>query len=266
VGGSLPNSFFLNLPFVDQSTIMVWNVSRTRLFFEGIDYLVFRNGALTGIQRITTSTIDPVVVVDYRAVPTPAGSYQALTDQFGVRVDLFDHLWGIYGRAQWFVNNAPNDMRVQDIISYTVGTDVTWRWLRAGAEYEIYNATYSTYRVARLFQGATFNLDDASSLSLEASQSWTDYTDADRTQQEYRFITRYHRTLSSSFWLNVDGGVDFLSDTGLSNRTLAVFRPSIRYAVGRTTINAEYDFEYTGYQTTQQTARHLFRLSVKRVF
>ena len=266
VGGSTPNSFFLNQPFVDESTIMVWNVTRTRLYFRGIDYVVFRNGALTGIQRIVTSTIDPVVLVDYRAAPSPAGSYEALTDQFGVRVNLFDNLWGIYGRAQWFVNNAPQDMRVQDVISYLAGTEVTWRWLRAGAEYEIYNATYSDYRVARLFQGLTFGLDDASSLSLEASQSWTDYTDADRTQQEYRFIARYHRALTSSFWLNVDGGVDYLTDTDLASRTLAVFRPSIRYVVGRTTINAEYDFEYAGYETLQQTRRHLFRLSVKRVF
>lgn len=266
VGSGTPNSFFLNLPFVDESTITVWNVSRTRMYFRGIDYLVFRNGSLTGIQRITTSDIDLVVGVDYRAAPTPAGSYESLIDQFGIRFDLLDNLWGVYGRAQWFVNNAPQDLRVQDIVSYTVGTDVTWRWLRAGAEYEIYDSTYSSYRVARLFQSATFNLDEASSLSLEFSQSWTDYTDADRTQQEYRFITRYHRNLSSRLWLNIDGGVDFLSDSTLVNRTLAVFRPSLRYVVGRTTINAEYDFEYNSYMNTQQTARHLFRLSVKRVF
>ena len=266
VGGGVPNTFFLNIPFVDESTIMVWNVSRTRLYYQGIDYLVFRNGSLTGIQRITTSDIDLVVVVDYRAVPTPAGSYESLTDQFGIRFDLYDNLWGLYGRAQWFVNNAPRNMLVQDIVSYTAGTDVTWRWLRAGAEYEIYDATYSSYRVARLFQGATFSLDEASSLSLEFSQSWTDYTDADRTQQEYRFITRYHRNLSSRFWLNVDGGVDFVSYSYAADRTLAVFRPSIRYTVGRTTINAEYDFEYTGYLNTQTQQRHLFRLSVKRVF
>ncbi len=266
VGGSTPNSFFLNLPFVDETTIVVWNVTRTRLYFRGIDYLVFRNGSLTGIQRIVTSDIDLAVVVDYRAAPTPAGSYESLTDQCGVRFDFLDNLWGVYGRAQWFMNNAPRDLRVQDVVSYTVGTDVTWRWMRAGAEYAIYDSTYSSYRVARLFQGASFDLDEASSLSLEFSQSWTDYTDADRAQQEYRFITRYHRNLSSRLWLNVDAGVDFLNDSALVNRTLAVFRPSIRYVVGRTTINAEYDFEYNAYMNTQQQARHLFRVSVKRVF
>lgn len=265
IGSGTPDSFFLNLPYVDEATIMVWNVGRTRLYIRGIDYTVFRNGALTGIRRVTGSDIDNIVVADYRAAPSPAGSYESFSDHLGVRFELFDNLWGVYGRAQWFLNNAPPDLLVQDITSYTFGTDVTWRWLRAGAEYEIYDSTFSSYRATRLFEGATFALDDASSFGLDFTQSWTDYINSDDSLEEYRFIARYHRNFSSRLVVNVDAGVDFQRGMG-PDRTLAVFRPALRYQVGRTTINAEYNLEYSGYLDIQHQQRHLFLLSIKRVF
>jgi hypothetical protein len=263
-GAGVPNSFFLNLPNVDQSTIKVWNVGRTQLYVEGIHYTVFQNGDLTAIQAILTSGIDLNVVVDYSAQPTPAGHYETLTDSAGVRFEFWNNHWGIFARYSSFINDAPKELNVPDLNLYQVGTDFLWRRLRAGVDYTYYDSSLSSYKTARAFENLASNLDQDSSISLDLSQMWTRYIDAHREETDYRFLTHYHRRLTPRLRLDAEGGFDLRSGEG-ADQTLATVRLGIDYAVGKTTFKAGYDYEYSLFLNNEERNNHRFVVSVKRI-
>jgi hypothetical protein len=263
--GAPPGSFFLNLPNVNHASIRVWNVGRTQLFVEGIHYLVFQNGSLTQIQSITASGIPNSVVVDYQAEPTPPGHYETLTDSVGVRLELWNNIWGLYARYSSFVNNAPIELNVPDLQLYDVGTDLHYQWARAGAEYSVYDSTLSSYDAARLYEAAGFNLDRDSSLSLDFSQTWTKYVTAHRRETDYRFITQYRRRLTDHLRTDLEGGFDLRSGPGV-DQTLVTVRAGIDYVIGRTIMKFGYDFEYNIFLDNEVRTKNAFILSIKRVF
>jgi hypothetical protein len=268
LGGAPPDSFFLNLPNVNEATIVVTDDSdRQPAYLRGLDYDVTRNGVSTLIRRLSGSRIPAgaTVLVDYEAEPSASGSYEALSETFQVRFDLWNNLWGLYGRVNLFVNNAPRELLAQNLRSYTFGTDLTWRWLNAGAEYEIYDSDQSRYRAARLFQSFSFSPDPVSSLSLSFSQSWTDYTDAHRQEQDFRFITRYRRAVSGSLALDLEGGVAIRQGPGV-DRTLATVRPGLEYSVGKTSLKVGYEFEHEIFLDTEERTKHMFFIRARRVF
>lgn len=267
-GGAPPGAFFLNAPNVKEGTIVVTDETDNPLAYRrGIDYDVVLNGDRTLITRIGGSRIPAgaVVLVDYEAEPTGAGAYEALTDTFQIRLDLWNNLWGVYNRVSLSLNNADRDLRVQNLVSYAVGTDVSWRFLRTGAEYEAYDSDLSKYQSLRFFESFTFNLDESSRLSLDFSQGFVDYIDADRQEENYRFITRFHHAFSSQLRVDLEGGVDLRRGSGF-DQTLATARPGLEYVIGKTTIKAGYDFEYDLYLENEERTKHLFFVRARRVF
>jgi hypothetical protein len=267
-GGAGLESFFLNLPNVMEFTIVVTDANDSQpAFFPGIDYSVSLLGGRTLIQRLPGSRIPSgsVVLVDYHADPTAAGSYDALSEAFQIRFDLWRNLWGIYARMNLYANNAPSDLRVQSLTSYAFGSDVSWRWMRAGIEFEIYDSDQADYQSLRLFQALTFRPDPASSLALQFSEGWTEYIDAKRTEENYRFVMIYHRSLSRRLRLSLDGGIHIRRGRGVE-QTLATVRPSLDYVIGVTTMRAGYDYEHQVFLNSEERSRHLFTLRVTRKF
>ena len=267
VGGSGLDSFFLNLPNVMQFTIVVRDPNNSAFYVRGIDYGITTIGPQTLIERIPGSRIPAgsTVLVDYQIVPTSAGSYEALNELFQIRFDLFQNLWGLYARVNLYDNNARMDLRVQSLMSYSFGSDVTWNWLRAGAEYEIYDSSFSDYRAIRLFQSFSFRPDPESSWGVNFSESWTDYTDSNRKEQNYRFITLYHRALTQRLRLDLNGGVHVRRGENV-DETLAAARPGIDYVLGKTSVRAEYDYEHQLFLNREERDKHLFLIRIKRVF
>jgi len=266
--GSPPGTFFLNLPNVNTATIVVTDESHTQPgWVRGIDYGIQQNGERTLIVRLPGSRIGltDTVLVDYQATPVGSGQYQAITDTVQVRLDLYKNLWGIYSRVNLFLNDADPNLRVPNIVSYAFGTDISWRWLRSGAEYEIYDSDLSHYTAARLFESASFNLDADSALSIDFSQTWTDYIDAHRQEEDYRFVSRFHQNVTPHLRFDVEGGIDLRRGEGV-DQTLATVRPGLDYVIGKTSIKAGYDFEYNLFLDREERTRHLFFLRVKRVF
>src|SRR6185369_14315946 len=107
----------------------------------------------------------------------------------------------------------------------------------------VYDSTESDYQAARLFQSFAFHPDEASNLSIDFTESWVDYTSAHRQEQAFQAITRYHRRLSRRFGLDAEAGVSFRRGAGV-DQTLATVRPSLKYVIGKTVIDAGYDYEY----------------------
>ncbi len=268
VGGSGLESFFLNLPNVMQFTIVVSDQNDSApAFVLGIDYDVRTVGTQTLVERLPGSriTAGSLVLVDYEVVPANSGSYESLNELFQIRFDLYKNFWGLYARVNLYENNAERDLRVQNLMSYNFGTDINWRWFRAGLEYEVYDSSFSDYQAVRLFQSLSFRPNQGSSLGVTLSESWTDYADANRTEQNIRFITLYHRALTTKLRLDLNGGFHVRNGRNV-DQTLATVRPALDYTVGKMSMRAEYDFEHQLFLDREERNKHMFVIRVKRVF
>jgi hypothetical protein len=146
-----------------------------------------------------------------------------------------------------------------------MGVDTSWRFLRAGGEFEIYDSSFSSYNAIRFYQSFAFRPSDASSLNLDFTESWTHYLDADRDEWLYAFISRYHRRLTYHLGADVEAGVSQRYGPGV-DQTLAAFRPGLEFAMGKLTAKIGYDFEYERFLNTEERLKHMFFVRVKRTF
>lgn len=267
-GGGIGDSFTLNLSDVVQSSIIVTDDHDTQpAFIPDFDYRVVQNGVRTVLERITGSRIgtNSVVHVSYSAARSASGSYETLTDGAEIRLELWKNLVGIYARINLSLNNAPVDLRVQEVTSYTFGSDFNWRWLSVGAEYIIYDSTQSDYRSARFFQSLAWRPDPDSTVGMDFSEAWIDYINAQRQEENFQAITRYHRSLTQHLGFDADAGISYRKGNGV-DQVLATVRPSIRYALGKLTLDAGYDYEYELFLNSEERQKHMFFLRVKRFF
>ena len=264
-GGAPSDTFFLNIQNVNWGSVSVWKTDRSQKYIRGIDYELFLNGPITQVQRLSHSLMDASVVVDYDADPLPAGQYDTLAETFGIRLSLWNNRWALYVRGSLSWNNAPETMRIPGMANYVFGTDYTWRWLRAGAEYSIYDSTLASYNMTRVFESVNLRFNDATSGGLDFAQSWMDYTSGSRQEQDYRFTAFIHQSISRHLRLNARGGYDLRSGLGVDQQ-LTVFRFDLDYNIGRTTIKASYDYEHDLYLNTELRERHLFTLRLRRSF
>jgi hypothetical protein len=225
------------------------------------------NGSRTVIERLIGSRIgtNAVVHVSYSAAGSPSGSYQTIGEGAEIRFELWQNLAGIYARVNLSLNNAPKDLRVQEVTSYTFGTDLTWQWLRAGAEYIIYDSTQSKYRSARFFQSLTWRPDPESTLGIDFTEAWIDYVNANRQEENFQAITRYHRALTHRLGFDIDAGVSYRNGEGV-NQLLATVRPAIKYTLGKLTLDAGYNYEYELFLNSEERQKHMFFLRMKRFF
>src|SRR6266542_3274731 len=258
-----PNSFVLNQQYVISSSIVVRDSGKTQQYISGIDYEVIAFGNQTEIHRLSGSAMPNSVVVDYQCTPTPPGSYSTFTEAAEIRLELWKNLLGLYARANLSLNDAPAALMIQEVTAYKFGTEATYKAAHGGAEYEIYDSSESHYRAARLFESVAWHPSQASTLSLDATETWLDYVDSHRHEEDYRFVTRYHDVLTPHLSVGVDTGVSFRRGNG-SDQLLAAFRPAIKYVIGKTTIDVGYDYEYDLYLRSQESQTHRFSLRWKR--
>jgi hypothetical protein len=266
--GPLQESFYLSGSDVIESSIVITDQQDSQpAYVVNLDYFVTRIGSRMLIERLAGSRIavGATVLVDYRSEPRASGSYDSLTDNFQIRLDLWHNLVGLYGRVNLSQNNAAPELRIQDVSSYVLGGDFNWRALRLGGEYEIYDSTEAKYRATRLFQSLSFEPDQYSSISLDFTESWINYVDSHRQEEDYRFITRYHLALSHRLSLEADAGVALRRGAGV-DQVLATVRPSIKYIIGKTTIDVGYDYEYELFLNNEERQKHMFLVRVKRMF
>jgi hypothetical protein len=268
-GGGAPERVTLNLPNVLIGTgIIVRTNSGGFPIPAAGNYNVFQNGSLTFIERVSGSISIPsgaTIYVDYSAEPSPAGAYQTWGRLSQIRFDLWNGMVGIYGRVNSTENNAPPQLVARDVWAWAIGADVNWKWLRAGAEYELFDSNLSSYRSARFFQSANFRPDGFSTLAFDFAQTYTRYEDADRDEQYYSAIGRYHRVLNRHLGLDVEAGGSWRFGEGVDETRYAL-RPGIEFQMGQLTVKAGYDFEYSEFLHSEERIKHLLFIKAKRSF
>lgn len=265
--GAPPGSVILHQPFVIKSTIRITGITHLppEGYTQGFDYDVIPNGQLTIIQRRPGSTMPNSVLISYSFEASPSGSYDTLNNVAGIRLDFFDHHWSLFARFNMNRNYGNAGLTVQNLNDYVFGTDGTWRFLRAGAEYEIYDSNLSPFNALRFFQTFTFQPEEGSTLSLNFNETFRDYVTASRKEQDYTAILRYSRALTSHLGFNVDLGANQRVGPGV-NETMAVFRPNLQYTYGKFSANIGYDFGYDEYLSTQKRVQNMGYIRIRKDF
>lgn len=267
VGNPNLDRFVLDQLNVNPTTLQIRNATTSQPYAEGIDYSVLVNGARTEIRRLITGTIPSgaAVLANYQATPLPEGGYNNYTEAFQIRFELWNNLWAAYAGLSLSLADAPAELRVRDYYRYTAGLEYNKKWFRAGADAEYYDSTDSQYESLGLYQSATFSLDDASSLGVNLSEQWMKYVNAQRQEQNYRLTVQYHRMFTARLLVNLDTGATLRVGDNVDQQ-LAIFRPSLKYSYGQTTVMAGYDFAYELNQSVEERLRHKLYVTVRRTF
>jgi hypothetical protein len=262
---------YLNNPLVFRATIQVQTPAGIHAR-ENIDYEVIASGALTEIRLIPGSLIlhngDTVwVTYAYFQSATPySASYDSLNANVQVRVDFFN-IFGVYGRLNWLDNNAPPEVITETLTDLVGGADATWRWLRAGAEYENYDSNFTQYDAWRFFQTYSSQPVEGTTIAAELNQIFYRYPD-NRSETQYRFLAHINTQLTRWLFWNVEGGY-FMQNVFGTDQNQTAARTSLTFTRGKLSLGVGYQYNY--YITTQPTVtetreRNFFYANLKRTF
>jgi hypothetical protein len=257
---------FLNQPRVKITSIQVWDASGSVLYSELLDYLILPHGERTEIKRLVGGQIadGATVRVDYTVDSQPSDSYTTVAHQIQVRLDFFDGLLGLYAHLNQQENHGGKSLVLENINDQVAGLDVSWRWVRAGAEYEVYDSNLSPYRSARLFQNFNFEPSPETTLSLDLGQTWITFNQANRDLTTYHAIARVRMQLTPALALNTEGGLRFQKGEGYDQQ-LATARANLEFKYGKLAVQAGYEYEDEAF-LGELRLRHFFFLRAKRSF
>jgi hypothetical protein len=262
---------YLAKPGVIAATIQVFN-SASGLVPQAGNYQAIPRGELTEIQLLPVPT-DPLLLaspatifVTYESVSFATSSYEALNTSAQIRLDLYNTV-GFYGRVNWLNNNAPTEVLVERLTDLVGGTELTWRRLHVGAEYEDYDSNFSKHTAWRFFQGIDFRLDSASNLGFNFNQIFYRYAQGG-DESQYQFSSHFDTQLTSWLSWNVEGGY-YLRDISGTHEDLTAVRTGLTAAWGKITLRASYQYNYQLIEQSvsrEQRDRNFFYLCLRRVF
>lgn len=265
---------FLNHPEVVDSSVIV--TSGSELLVQGSDYELVPSGQLTEVRLIVPPSVhlqtllgakdNLPVAVTYQSQSANNASYETLTGNFQIRLDL-PHGFGVYGRVNWIDNNAPPQVLAQTLTDLIGGVDYQWRWFRTGAEYEDYNSNYTQYQSWRLLQDFDFVLNDRSTLNFAFNENFYHY-DATGDQTQLVMLARYSVRLWSSLSLYVQGGCSYQDVLG-SKEVQGAAQTGLIWTRGKLSIRAGYEYnnQATSSSTfTQDYNKNRFFAYFKRTF
>jgi len=265
---------YLNRPGIIAGTIQV--TAAGQLLIEGTDYQLFTSGQLTEVRLIVPPSShlqgllgandNLAVQVSYQCATLNEASYEALTSDVEIRLDLFSRL-GLYGRLNWQDNNAPPQVQAQRLTDLAGGLDYNWRWLRFGAEYEDYDSSFVQYDAWRFFQNFNFTLDRRSTLSLNLDETFYHYP-ASGEQTMYQFTTRYSVQLWSSLSCYVQGGFS-LQDLEGTEQVNGAAQAGFTWSYGKLSVRGGYEYNTqttTAGAATEALEKDRFFLYLKRTF
>ena len=257
---------FLNLPNIKRNTVRVTDETGTFLYTEGLDYLLFPRGNLTEIRRVAGGRIPngATVLVDYVAAGQPSDSFVTLLNSVTWRISLWDRLLAVYGRLTFDDKLGGELLVLNRYADYLFGVESEWRWLQLGAEYENYDSNLTPFEAVRFRQGASWDPYSALGLSLNLSQTFTDFPDNDRRVNYYDFIARIEtRPWPFLFW-TVEGGYRVEKGDGV-DQVLGTARTSLDFVMGKLKAQVTYQYQTETF-FSDEYRRHYLYFNMRRSF
>ncbi|MCX6996591.1 MAG: hypothetical protein NTV49_05785 [Kiritimatiellaeota bacterium] len=256
----------LNLAQVESPTIRVTDATGLLTYRELLDYEVRAHGERTEIRRVSGGTIPEgaTVLVDYRAANLSSASGEILSDTWSVRLDLFQGLLGLYARRNASQSFGEQWQAVHDYTDQTLGAEMRWQGLGAGAEYQTYDSDLTAYRNTHLFQSYSRQVSQRGRLGLNADEYWIFFPASEQRRANYQFTVRFGLQLTAMLSFDVEAGKRF-ERGDQEERDLTTVRAGAYYQIGLFAIQLSYDREG---QTTPEEEREQDRLflRIKRAF
>ncbi|MEI7728134.1 MAG: hypothetical protein WCO56_01080 [Verrucomicrobiota bacterium] len=239
-----------------------------KAYVENLDYRLVPHGDLMQIdwETLPATTIKDGdgILVDYQVAVQPSATFTTIANQLYFRLDILKGLVGIYGRWNAVNNHGGRDVILQNISDKVIGTDFSWRWFRAGAEYELYDSNLAPYNSKRLFEAFNFEPDANSVLGIDLDQTWFTFTDSNRRRASYSFISRYNTRFTTHLAWSAEGGVRMDRGVGF-DQTMVVAKTGLEYTRNLLSLKMGYDYSDQDYLGELRT-RHFFFLHIKRSF
>jgi hypothetical protein len=257
---------FLSNPRVLATTVVVTGPGGVPVYDNGVDYRLIPAGELIQIQRIPTSINLPdgaTILVSYSSESGYNSSFETLNGTAEIRLDVLN-TFGLYGRLNVVDNNAPPQALAETLTDWVGGADVTWRWLRAGAEYEDFDSNFTQYTAMRFFETFNFPLGESSRLGLNFNQVFYHYPYG-QDQTQYQFIALFNTQLSAWLSWNVEGGY-YRQDALGATQDLVAARTGLILTYGKLTLKTGYQYNYQNIEHAEERDRNFFYFQFRRDF
>ena len=240
---------------------------------QGVDYTVdttvdpwqvtIQYASLT-VQGLETGNGSVKVFVSYNAIPNPTGTYSSLSDQFQVRLDLFNQILSFYSRLDLIRNHADiAGFVLEDLTQLQSGVDFSWRGLYANANYTDQNSTFYNYHATSLSEGYSFRLPDHAGMGLDLHQQWSTSTPNQHINYE-DFLAHIDWQPTSHLNWKIEGGIERQRGGG-ADQNLAIVRTHLDWVQGK--IHVLFGYEYQNQDLSGETQEsHFIYLRARRNF
>jgi len=241
---------------------------------QGVDYLVDQsvdpwqitiNFTSLTIQHLESSG-SVTVLISYDATPNPSGTYSTFSDQFNVRLDLFQGMLGFYSRLSLIQNDSDTQGFVlENLTEFQAGSDFNWRGLRLDARYLNHRSSLYDYDAKTLSESYSFNLEADSRAGVDLRQQWSDYPSQRQSATYYDFLAHYEwQDPRLRLTWSVEGGLQRQRGLGL-DQDLLVARTHLEWHIGKINLHVGYDYQNRDFNG-ETMARHFAYLRFRRNF
>lgn len=240
---------------------------------EGVDYTVdstvdpwqitIQFTSLT-VQALETANSSVKVLVSYNVIPNPTGSYSSLADQFQLRLDFFNQLFGVYSRINYIQNytHMPG-LVLENLSEFEAGADFSWRGLYLNGNYTDRDSSFYSYRAVNTSEGYSFRLPENAGLGVDLHQQWSTYSPNQKIDY-YDIMAHFDWQPAPHLNWKIEGGIQHQRGGG-ADQDLGVARTYLEWAQGR--IRANLGYEYQGRDLSGQTLQsHFIYLRLRRYF
>jgi hypothetical protein len=209
---------------VNLDSIEVWNLSRTVLFIENIDYRVteidsdVRITCVAGgaIDRALNCSVGAPVIVDYSFFDDTNAKISTWTQRYGIRLSVMK-FWNMsysYGKNEEMLLSGDTTRQLSNSETHTVGTDVTWRWSKTTAWYADKDSTNIPTREWRIAENIRFSPLRRVSINVNGNYGERKFTDTGERETGSGASAGIQIQTSHRSRLTVDGFVNKIEGSG----------------------------------------------------
>ena len=256
----------LSQPNADASSIVVSSSDGTTLYQEGLDYRIVQRDGSTELQRVFGGRIanGETVSVDYTAASKASGSVDTEDHNDSAELELFDQRLVLYARRREVNTVGGDSLTFEEFADSAVGARFNWGVLSLGAEQQEYGSSFLSYRAYRFNQQMTLPLGEGTSLTLEASQSRTDYRNVDDLRDVDTYSARYYLQATRRLRLELLGGL-YRERGTVSDHDVTTAGLNMDYKLRQLETRLTYKYENED-TSGEERERHWLYLQAKRRF
>jgi hypothetical protein len=219
---------------IDLATVEVEDVSGTRLYTSGLDYILIQRGDFTEIKRVFAGRIPDgsTVRVSYLAAADSDVDVNTVQDRSRAEIQLIDAHLTIFAEYMQSRNTGERSLSFQDLSDKRIGMSYGWEWLELGISRQDFEADSFGYRNLTTYQKVNYSPVSGGALIIEGTQSTTRHDDRQYDQKIDTYIVRYSQSLSSRLTVTGMAGLR-QEEFDYALRDADIAEMDIDYRIGR---------------------------------